>query len=54
MIHICWEYLMVEHEVDTTELNKNGGQGWELVAVINRGGPLQYYFKRQLSERKAT
>jgi hypothetical protein len=43
-----WEYMVVVHEVAPEELNKNGRQGWELVAVVNRGGPLEYYFKRPL------
>lgn len=44
-----WEYMTIYHEVDDDELNKNGRQGWELVAVVKeQGAPLKYFFKRPL------
>lgn len=44
-----WEYMTVHHEVDDSELDKNGKCGWELVAVVSRpSAPLTYFFKRPL------
>lgn len=45
-----WEYMVVEHDVATSELNKNGARGWELVSVVNREGALNYFFKRAMGD----
>lgn len=47
---MAWEYLTINHEVDDSELNKNGVAGWELVAVVaQRDHSLKYFFKRESS-----
>jgi hypothetical protein len=40
-----WEFTQTCHAND---INKLGGEGWELVAVTSGGGMIDcYYFKRQ-------
>jgi hypothetical protein len=41
-----WEYRITA-DADTSELNKDGDQRWELVALKpSPGGGAQFYFKR--------
>jgi hypothetical protein len=43
-----WDYLVITETVDSTELSKLGGQGWELVAVVSPAHfVFHYFFKRQ-------
>ncbi len=43
-----WDYLVITETVDSSELNKLGAQGWELVAVVSPAHfVLHYFFKRQ-------
>lgn len=51
-----WEYMTISHSVEDEELNKNGRDGWELVAVteiLTSGSYFvhRYYFKRPLTAR---
>lgn len=46
-----WEYLTIHHEVDDSELDKNGNVGWELVSVVTqRDYSLKYFFKRPVDD----
>lgn len=44
-----WEYMTIQHEVDDSELNKNGAQGWEAVSVyVLHESFIRTLFKRRV------
>ena len=42
---MAWQYKVVFGELDETQLNELGAQGWELVAIY---GNVYYYFKKPI------
>jgi hypothetical protein len=51
-LRMKWEYKRLTRgtgalTLDEAELNALGGEGWELVAVLNEAGTAHFYFKRQ-------
>ncbi len=45
-----WEYLVIEHTLDSLKLGDLGTQGWELVVVVSPSHfVLHYFFKRKLA-----